>query len=136
MATVTFPIAHVPVPCAKIAYVLPTDTAATMLTALNTAVVTNLGWALADTFGTTSVYTKTFDTVARYVVVEVDYTGTVEKLKIKGYGDWDEVGHLPVGAEYLPQQHEVNLGSGTYSWAMFAYEHPTATMFLQFVNRP
>lgn len=136
MATVTFPISHVPVACAKIAYALPTDTASTMLTAVNTAVVTDFGWTLADTFGTTSVYSKTFNAVTRYVSVELDFSGSVEKIKVKGYGDWDAEGHLPVGAEYLPQRHEVNLGRGSYSWAVFAYERPTATMFLQLTNRP
>lgn len=136
MATVTFPINRVPVPCAKIAYVLPTDNAAAMQAAINTAVVTHLGWTLADTVGTTSIFTKTIGGVVRYVSVEVDYSGTVEKLKIKGYAGWDAGNNVPTGNEYKPQRHEVNLGSGTYSWALFVYDRPSTAMFLQFTNRP
>jgi hypothetical protein len=106
-----------------------------MVTALTTAVVTDLGWTLADTVGTTLIFMKTFNTVDRYVSVQVDFSGTVEKLVIKGYGGWDAVNNLPIGNEYLPQRHEVNLGSGNYSWAVFVYEHPTSTMFLEFANR-
>lgn len=135
MATVTFPISNTPVPCAKIAYSLPADNASAMLTAISTAVVTDLGWNLVDTVGTTYVYMNTFDLVDRYVAVEVDFTGTTKKINITGYGDWDAVNHEPIGDEYLPQRHTVNLGVGTYAWAVFVYEHPTSTMFLEFCNR-